>query len=160
MAGKSLAAMLILAGAIAVAGPATSQSHLQPLDAAVGAALPAQAGALTLRLTCDVKRREDSSAVGSADTSGNDKMDVDIANGVARVRVPRHYLPPWHGGNEGWFEVKDLVITDAAISGTVLINFARHPKLRVDRHTGAVELDGNLGTYQGECRPYEAQRAF
>jgi hypothetical protein len=153
MAGMNLGAMLLLAGAIAVADPAASQSPLQLPDAAGGAAPSAQAGALTLRLTCDVKRREDNSAAGSAATSGGDKMEVDLANGAARVRVPRPYLPPWHGGNEGWFDVKDLVITNDAITATVLINFARHPKLHLDRHTGAVELDGNLGTYQGQCRP-------
>jgi hypothetical protein len=161
MAANNLRAMLLLAGALALADPAASQSQLQPLDAPAAAAPPAQANALALRLTCDVKRRSDNAAAGSAATSGGDKMDIDIANATARVRVPKTYLPPWHGGTDSWFDVKDLVTTDDAITGTVLINFARHPKLRVDRHTGAVELTGNLGTYQGQCRPYDTtQRAF
>ena len=161
MAAKNLAVMLLLVGGTALAGPAASQSQSQPLDAAVAAPPPAQAGALTLRLACDVKRRGDNAAVGDAATSGGDKMDIAIANGTGRVRVPRPYLPAWHGGTDSWFDVKDLVATDDAITATVLINFARHPKLRVDRHTGAVELSGNLGTYQGKCRPYDAaQRAF
>jgi len=91
----------------------------------------------------------------------DEQMDVDLNGSVARARVPRRFLPPLHGGDGGWFEVNGVVATDDAITGTVLINFANHPKLRIDRRTGSIALDGKVGAYAGMCKPFkEEERAF
>lgn len=91
----------------------------------------------------------------------DDQMDVDLNGSAARARVPRRFLPPLHGGDGGWFNVNDVMVTDDAITGTVLINFANHPKLRIDRRTGAIALDGRVGAYAGMCKPFKVEeRAF
>ena len=91
----------------------------------------------------------------------NEQMDVDLNGSKARARVPRRFLPPLHGGDGGWFDVSEVVVTDDAITGTVLINFANHPKLRIDRRTGSVEMDGKVGAFAGLCKPFkEEERAF
>jgi len=91
----------------------------------------------------------------------NEQMDVDVNGPVARTRVPRRFLPPLHGGEGGWFDIKDLVVTDDEITGTVLINYANHPKLRIDRRSGTIAMDGKVGAFAGDCRPSDpAQRAF
>lgn len=91
----------------------------------------------------------------------DEQMDVDINGDLARVRVPRRFLPPLHGGGDGWFSVKDLQITEEAVTGMVLINFANHPRLRIDRRSGSIALDGKVGSYAGKCEPYDAsKRAF
>jgi hypothetical protein len=90
-------------------------------------------------------------------------MDIDLADGDAKARVPRRFLPALHGGDGGWFGIKDLVVTDDTITGLVLINITNHPKMRIDRRTGSVNLDGKVGAYTGECQPYDpatAKRAF
>jgi hypothetical protein len=110
-------------------------------------------------------RHGSASAFGVSHSSEQfgEQMDVEIAGGVAKTRVPRRFLPPAHGGDGGWFDIKDLVVGPDEITGTVLINFANHPKLRIDRRSGAIEMDGKVGAYSGECRPYDpaqAQHAF
>lgn len=92
-----------------------------------------------------------------------EQMDINFAGEAATARVPRRFLPPLHGGQKGVFPLKDVVVTDDAITGTVLINYANHPKLRLDRRTGSVSMDGKVGAYAGECHPYDPtaqQRAF
>jgi hypothetical protein len=91
----------------------------------------------------------------------DEQMDVDLNGGAARARVPRRFLPPLHGGDGGWFEVNEVAVTDDAITGTVLINFANHPKLRIDRRSGSITLDGKVGAFSGMCKPFkEEERAF
>ena len=92
-----------------------------------------------------------------------EQMDVDIDGDAAKTRVPRRFLPPAHGGDGGWFETKELVVGDEAITGTVMINIVNHPKLRIDRRSGTIEMDGKVGAFAGQCHPYDpatAQRAF
>lgn len=91
----------------------------------------------------------------------DEQMDIDIDGQVAKVRVPRRFLPPAHGGEGGWFAVKDLVVADDAITGKVMINFAQHPNLRIDRRDGSVALDGKVGSFAGQCEKFDAsKRAF
>ena len=143
-------------------------------------AAPAPAEPLTLHLICqgvgDHQVAHGNSAtvfgrrgavtgfgVSHSQVQFDEQMSVDLVDTVGTVRVPRRFLPPLHGGSEGSFELKDVAVTDDAITGTVLINFANHPKLRLDRRSGAVTLDGKVGSYSGECRKYdpaEQQRAF
>jgi len=90
-----------------------------------------------------------------------EQMDIDIAGGKARVRVPRRFLPPLHGGDGGWFEVHELTISDTSITGKVAINYANHPNLRIDRRVGTVALDGKVGAFAGECQKLDPdKRAF
>ena len=101
-------------------------------------------------------------STGEQDQFG-EQMDINIDGASATTRVPRRFLPALHGGNAGVFDIKDVAVTDETITGSVLINLANHPKLRIDRRTGSVTLDGKVGSYSGECRPYDAskeQRAF
>jgi hypothetical protein len=97
-------------------------------------------------------------STGEQDQFG-EQMDINIEGANATTRVPRRFLPPLHGGNGGMFDIKDMVVTEDTITGTVLINVTNHPKLRIDRRTGAVDLDGKVGSYSGECKPYDAVTA-
>jgi hypothetical protein len=85
-----------------------------------------------------------------------EQMDINIAGSQATARVPRRFLPKLHGGDGGIFEIKDLLVSEDTITGTVLVNFANHPKLHLDRRTGAVSLDGKVGAYSGQCRRYDS----
>lgn len=81
----------------------------------------------------------------------DEQMDIDITGETAQVRVPRRFLPPIHGGSDGWFQVKQLRVGPDEITGKVAVNFANHPKLRIDRRTGSVAMDGNVGSFAGQC---------
>ncbi len=70
---------------------------------------------------------------------------------------------PAHGGEGGWFEMKDLVVGGDEITGTVPINVANHPKLRIDRRSGSIAMDGKVGAFAGQFEPYDPaneKRAF
>jgi hypothetical protein len=47
------------------------------------------------------------------------EMEIELNGDTARVRVPRVFLPPAHGGSGGWFEVKQLSVTDKLITGKI-----------------------------------------
>lgn len=90
-------------------------------------------------------------------------MKVEIVNGAGRIRLPRGLLPPLHGGEGGWLELRDLVETDNEVTASAAVNFANHPKIRIDRIGGAISIDGTKGTFSGQCRSYDpatVQRAF
>ena len=38
-----------------------------------------------------------------------DQVDIRLFGGDNRIRMPRTMLPPIHGGNDGWFRLKDVV---------------------------------------------------
>jgi hypothetical protein len=93
----------------------------------------------------------------------DDQVNLWIEGNQGRLRMPRTMLPKLHGGEGGWFEINDLKMDENEITGSVAVNFANHPKLRIDRITGAISLSGKAGDYSGHCSAYDpatVQRAF
>lgn len=66
----------------------------------------------------------------------------------AQISIPAHLLPQIHGGNGGWFKVKNLVVTDSEITGKAAVNFLTNPSFRIDRQTGVMTSSGG---YRGTC---------
>jgi hypothetical protein len=135
----------------------------------------------TLHLICQgagLANKDDYNSAYMQDSTGNsawgqtmsehavpfqDQVDVELDEGTGRVRMPRTMLPTLHGGSEGWFEIKKVKWSDTAITGVVQVNILNSPKLRVDRLTGRISINGKSGDYTGECQPYDpaaVQRKF
>lgn len=92
-----------------------------------------------------------------------DQLQLWIEGGAGKARMPRTMLPPIHGGNGGWFDLKDIRVSDNEITGTVAVNALNHPKLVLDRLAGTVSLAGKAGQFNGRCQkfdPANARRAF
>lgn len=122
--------------------------------------------------------KQDNRSVFATDSNGNsgwgnimgnrsvpfdDQVNLWVAGGDGRIRMPRAMLPMFRGGEEGWFKLKDIEVTDTAITATVAVNFINSPKMRVDRLTGIISLSGKAGNYTGECQAYDpanVQRRF
>ena len=85
-----------------------------------------------------------------------DQTDVVIENGTGRIRLPRMMLPRLRGGKDGWFELDDLETSATAYSGTAKVNLINHPKVRIDRRTGVISIDGKAGHYVGQCEDVQA----
>lgn len=68
--------------------------------------------------------------------------------------MPRTMLPPLRGGEDGWFKIKNLEVSDNEIAGSVAVNFINNPKLIIDRRTGLLRLSGKSGDYVGECQRF------
>jgi hypothetical protein len=88
----------------------------------------------------------------------DDQVNVDINwenPDQSRIRLPRKMLPGLHGGKEGWFELREIDRSEGEIRASAAINFANHPKVRIDRKTGAISINGKAGDYSGTCQPYD-----
>ena len=99
----------------------------------------------------------------TVDVPYEDQLQLWIEGGEGKARVPRVLLPPLHGGDQGWFEIKGIAVKDNEITGSVSINFINHPKLVLDRLTGTVTLSGKVGSFNGRCQKFDpatAKRAF
>ncbi len=101
--------------------------------------------------------------MGNRSVPFDDQVNLWVADGDGRIRMPRVMLPMFRGGEDGWFKLKDIEVTDTAITATVAVNFINSPKMRVDRLTGIISLSGKAGNYTGECQAYDpanVQRRF
>ena len=92
-----------------------------------------------------------------------DTVNVEIADGDGRIRVPRSMLPGWRsGGDDGWWELRDLEITDDEITARFRINLFNNPRVRIDRLTGQLAISGRAD-FSGQCDAYDpetVQRRF
>lgn len=92
-----------------------------------------------------------------------DQLQLWVEGATSKARLPRTLLPRIHGGNEGWFDVKDVHLSDTEITGTVAVSVLNHPKLVLDRIAGTIGLDGGSGHFNGRCQkfdPENTKRAF
>lgn len=74
---------------------------------------------------------------------------------TGRIRLPRTMLPIVRGGENGWMKLKDIQRTDIEITGTATVNPFNNPKIRLDRTTGHISIDGKAGQYAGVCERYD-----
>lgn len=92
--------------------------------------------------------------VGNRSVPFADQVNLWIDGADGRLRMPRTMLPAVRGGEDGWFKIKDIEVTDDEIRGSVAVNFINNPKLTIDRRTGVISISGKAGDYIGECERY------
>jgi hypothetical protein len=133
------------------------------------AAATATAAAGPIRLKCDgsgaVERRSvtwlASGRLSTTYREGSQREQVlfELKEGVARLRLPDALVTQVHSGGDadGWWTATDLQVTEAAIRGRLRINLVNKPSFRIDRYTGAFDLDG-LMPFHGDCERMETQQ--
>jgi hypothetical protein len=92
-----------------------------------------------------------------------DQVNIELEGGAGKIRLPRTMLPMFRGGKDGWFELRNVKTTDTEITASAAVNFINSPKVRLDRTTGRISIDGKIGQYSGTCEPYDpakVQRKF
>lgn len=106
-------------------------------------------------------------ASGAATTvrrgSAPDRVLVALAGEDGRVRLPRSMVPTVNGGGEdGWWPLNELEVTDSQITGRFRLNPFNRPSVRIDRITGSIEIQGSFKlSFRGDCVPIDAtQRRF
>jgi len=58
-----------------------------------------------------------------------------------------------NGSDGGWWNFDRLEVTENEISGRFNLNVFNKPRVRIDRRTGVIEVDGNFNYYfLGECQ--------
>jgi len=98
---------------------------------------------------------------GVATSSGMQSVSftvrVRIKGGVAQVNIPPS-VTGGASGKAGWFNVKNLLVSDDEISGLVRIGLLSSSRFAIDRRSGIISTDGG---FSGQCRKDdEAARAF
>jgi hypothetical protein len=92
-----------------------------------------------------------------------DQVSLRLTGTTGQLRMPRAMLPPLHGGNDGWFQLRNIQYKPNEITASVAVNFMNSPKLRLDRYSGSVSISGKSGDYAGRCEkfdPAQTQRQF
>lgn len=89
----------------------------------------------------------------------SDQVDIRLFNGNDRIRLPTSIVAKFHGGDAGWFELKDVVADSRSIRAKALVNFLNHPRVYIDRVTGTISISGKSGDYSGECQVIDGSAA-
>lgn len=100
---------------------------------------------------------------GQRSVGFEDQLQLWIEGARGKARLPRALLPALRGGKDGWFDVKDVKVSDNEITGTINVSIVNHPKMVLDRLSGTVSLSGKTGQFNGRCRkfdPANTERAF
>ena len=114
-----------------------------------------------IRLRCDghaagVRERTNILASGRLSTSYTDReyrerVLFEMAGGVARLHLPKSLVTLVNsGGEDGWWPVSELKVSEDVISGHVRINLVNKPSFRIDRVNGDIDLQG-LQPFRGQC---------
>jgi len=130
---------------------------------------PTSAMALELTLTCQgtSERTVANTAFGSVNGThgsasgtftslerreGSESFRVAIADTTGRIQVPRRLLPPLHsGGEDGWWPLTDVKVSDTEIRAHYTLNPFNHPEIRIDRVAGTISIDGYRQSLRGAC---------
>jgi hypothetical protein len=86
----------------------------------------------------------------------SDQVDVRLFSGNDQIRLPRTTIPLFHGGDGGWFRLKNVDADARSIRAEAQVNFLNHPKVYIDRVTGTISFAGRDGDYSGECQIIDA----
>lgn len=89
---------------------------------------------------------------GTRQQGFQDQVDIRLFAGDDRIRLPRTLLPPIHGGDGGWFKLKDVAADARSIRAKAAVNFMNNPNVFIDRVTGTISISGRAGDYSGQCQ--------
>jgi len=83
---------------------------------------------------------------------------IEIDGGRGRIRLPDGVKPPLRGGgSNGWWPLKNLEVDAVEIRARVALNPINKPRVRIDRRTGMIRIDGRHGDYTGYCAAYDPE---
>jgi hypothetical protein len=78
---------------------------------------------------------------------------VQTWEGGGRIRLPKSLIPPINSrGNNGWWDLYDVVERPDIIRASYRLNGLNKPKLVIDRRTGRITVDGAASySFRGTC---------
>ena len=95
--------------------------------------------------------------IGNNSVPFDDQVNLWIEGDDGRLRIPRAMLPAIRGGNDGWFKINSIQVSENEIIGSIAVNFMNNPKLHIDRITGAISISGKAGDYSGRCKAFDPE---
>jgi hypothetical protein len=102
---------------------------------------------------------ESVNVLGQRQQDFGDQVDIRLFAGDDRIRMPRTMLPPLHGGDDGWFKLKNVQADERSIRASAAVNFMNNPKVFIDRVTGTISISGKAGDFTGQCQVIDQKAA-
>lgn len=107
------------------------------------------------------KKFESGYAVNTGRQPFNGSGNVEIhAPNFGRIKIPSPMIGLLNNGDDGWFTISNLQISDQEITGAIVINGLNKPKLRIDRNTGFITINGNWSEFTGQCEVVRTGTAY
>jgi len=83
-------------------------------------------------------------------------VQIDIHGDSGHIWLPGKLIPPIHsGGSDGWWEIDDLDVGYSEIRGRYRLNGLNKPRIRIDRESGHIRIDG-IEDFRGTCEEHHA----
>lgn len=78
-------------------------------------------------------------------------IQIELYGDQGRIRLGPKLVPPIHsGGNDGWWDLENLVVGGDQITASYRLNGLNKPKLRIDRRSGLITVKG-MTDFSGRC---------
>jgi len=103
------------------------------------------------RYNYDTHKYEPYSETGVARQGYQADVQIEIWHGRGRIHLGGNMIPPIRsGGQNGWWDLSDLVIGRDRITGRYRLNGLNRPTLDIDRRSGTVSIRG-MQPFTGRC---------
>lgn len=92
-----------------------------------------------------------SNQVGNSAQGFNSDVQIELYGDHGRIHLGPKLVPPIHsGGNDGWWDLDNLVVTPDRITGSYRLNGLNKPKLLIDRRSGRIMIEAQTN-FSGQC---------
>ncbi|QCB55809.1 hypothetical protein E5675_16135 [Sphingopyxis sp. PAMC25046] len=92
-----------------------------------------------------------SNQVGNSAQGFNSDVQIELFGNAGRIHLGSKMVPPFHsGGDNGWWDLDNLVVTRDRITASYRLNGMNKPKLTVDRRTGQISIAAQTN-FSGQC---------
>lgn len=99
----------------------------------------------------DKHRWEWTSRLGNTAKGFNSDVQIELYGDHGRIHLGPSLVPPIHsGGDNGWWDLSDLVITRDRITAGYRLNGMNKPRLTVDRRSGRIAIQA-MTNFSGQC---------
>lgn len=79
-------------------------------------------------------------------------LQIEIWHGRGRIRPEGKLVSPIHsGGDNGWWDIQNLVVTPDRITGEYRMNGLNKPRFEIDRRTGTIRIRAATN-FTGRCQ--------
>lgn len=89
--------------------------------------------------------------LGNTAEGFNSDIQIELYGDHGRIHLGPKLVSPIHsGGDNGWWDIDNLVVTPDRITGSYRLNGMNKPKLTVDRRSGRVTIQAGTN-FSGQC---------
>ena len=94
---------------------------------------------------------------GTNKSSLMENLQIIIDGKSGKIRLPQSLKPTLRGGQNGWYDLKNISVADDSITASAKVNLISSTRVFVNRFDGTVSLKTGAGTFFGKCSAYNLQ---